>query len=200
MMMVPVPVRWTSGTGADAMKSAPNTRQDRAGAGPPQAPQAREPEAADRANSRLSIQGPWASPVHWAPLSEPDDVVPSAGGGQAVQKRYQGVSGRPCADDVVTLDASQHGLHEHAQHGCGASNGRRARQHERLAHPLLSTWAVLQIRRSSCSFMHQVSCTCSVLHRPACFRFRYRKVWGFKSLLVHYSETIREVGEPNIDS
>ncbi len=29
---------------------------------------------------------------------------------------------------------------------------------------------------------------------PSGFRFRYRKVWGFKSLLVHYSETIRKVG------
>jgi hypothetical protein len=32
------------------------------------------------------------------------------------------------------------------------------------------------------------------------FRFRYRKAWGFKSLLVHYSETIRELGDAKIDS
>ena len=27
---------------------------------------------------------------------------------------------------------------------------------------------------------------------PSGFRFRYRKVWGFKCLLVHYSETIQK--------
>jgi hypothetical protein len=32
--------------------------------------------------------------------------------------------------------------------------------------------------------------------RRAGFRFRYRKVWGFKSLLVHYSETLNKSETP----
>jgi hypothetical protein len=54
-----------------------------------------------------------------------------------------------------------------------------------LAHPLGRAWVVLQIRRSSRSFVLQVSRTYSLLQRPACFRFRYRKVSGFESFLVH---------------
>jgi hypothetical protein len=36
--------------------------------------------------------------------------------------------------------------------------------------------------------------------RRAGFRFRYRKVCGFKSLLVHRSESVEEVEDDAIDS
>jgi hypothetical protein len=52
------------------------------------------------------------------------------------------------------------------------------------------TWAIVYFRAFSWFAPHGILATCAVG-----FRFRYRKVWGFKSLLLHYSETIREVGE-----
>ncbi len=46
-------------------------------------------------------------------------------------------------------------------------------------------WANVHVRVFSCVVAFSILATCSVVLAPMGFRFRYRKVWGFKSLLVH---------------
>ena len=50
-----------------------------------------------------------------------------------------------------------------------------------LAHPPLGGWANVHLRAPSRHFAHQVSRSCSFPRRPAGFRFRRRKAWGFKA-------------------
>jgi len=54
-----------------------------------------------------------------------------------------------------------------------------------LAHPPLGGWANPHLRAPLRHPAHDILRTCSFLLRPAGFRFRRRKAWGFKSLLVH---------------
>ena len=61
-------------------------------------------------------------------------------------------------------------------------------------------WANVHVRVFSCVVAFSILATCSVVLAPMGFRFRYRKVWGFKSLLVHRSETIQKVGNRKNDS
>jgi len=48
--------------------------------------------------------------------------------------------------------------------------------------------------------VHQRSRTYAFVQPLVGFRFRRRKAWGFKSLLVHHSESVEEDRRRDVDS
>ena len=63
-----------------------------------------------------------------------------------------------------------------------------------LRQPPANPWAFVHVRVLPCVATTMIPASCTVRLLDVAFRFRYRKVCGFDSLLVHSSEIIGESG------